>query len=165
MCTLTRDLVKFDFKGNSVTTITDAKGNPWFVAKEVCGVLGYKDSHDGTKYLDKDELSTCPDNSSGQVRHILIINESGLYTLILRSRKPEAKEFRKWVTSEVLPAIRKTGGYIPVSEGMTDMEILSRAVLIGQRKNHTKPYCLMFCQTRFLERSFDYPTISRGKAR
>jgi len=91
----------------------DEEGNPWFVDKDICRILGFRDTHDGTKYLDSDEVSTCPDNSSGQVRHIKIINEPGLYSLILRSRKPEAKAFKRWVThgseaaDEVLPTIRK----------------------------------------------------------
>lgn len=66
-------------------------------------------------------------------RGVTIINESGLYSLILSSKLPTAKKFKHWVTSEVLPAIRKTGGYIPVNPGMSDMEVLARAVLISKK--------------------------------
>lgn len=72
------------------------KGDPWFVAKDICDVLGYRDTNDGTKYLDPDEIQTCSDQSSGQVRHIKVVSESGMYSLVLRSRKPEARRFKKW---------------------------------------------------------------------
>lgn len=87
-------------------------GEPWFVALDVCRVLEYRDTNDATKYLDVDEVATCPDNSSGQLRHVRIISEAGLYSLILRSRKPEAKTFKRWVTHDVLPSIRRDGGYL-----------------------------------------------------
>jgi prophage antirepressor-like protein len=106
------NMVKFQFKKCFLNVLTGQDGSLWFVAKDVCGVLGYRDTNDGTRYLDSDEVATCPDNSSGQVRNVKIINEPGLYSLILRSRKPEAKKFKRWVTHSVLPAIRKTGGYI-----------------------------------------------------
>ena len=106
--------------------------DPWFVAKDVTDALGFRDANDGTKYLEDDEISTCPDNTSGQVRHIKLINESGLYSLILRSRKPEAKAFKKWVTAEVLPSIRKTGGYIVARPDESPEAILARAVLVAQ---------------------------------
>ena len=125
--------MKFDFKGRTLATITDKKGNPWFIAKDVCGVLGYRDTNDGTKYLDSEEQNTCTDKSSGQVRHIKIINEPGLYSLILRSRKPEAKEFKRWVAHKVLPAIRKTGGYIHGADKMSEKEIMAKALLVAQR--------------------------------
>lgn len=102
----------FYFKGNELTTITDKNGDPWFVAKEVCGVLGITDHIQATRYLDEDEKGLFTKQTLGGSQKVTIINESGLYSLVLRSRKPEAKEFRKWITSEVLPAIRKTGGYI-----------------------------------------------------
>ncbi|MCD8140487.1 MAG: Bro-N domain-containing protein [Planctomycetaceae bacterium] len=74
-------------------------------------ILSYRDTNDATKYLDADEVASYPDKSSGQVRHLVLVSEAGLYSLILRSRKPEAKAFKRWVTHEVLPAIRRTGGF------------------------------------------------------
>ncbi|MCP4594973.1 Bro-N domain-containing protein [Neptuniibacter sp.] len=88
-----------------------ADGNPWFVAKDVCDILEYADPNVALKGLDDDEKLLHQIDGTGQRRKMLIINESGLYTLILRSNKPAAKPFRKWVTAEVLPAIRKTGSY------------------------------------------------------
>lgn len=89
---------------------------PWFVASDVARVLGYRDASNAVRLLDQDEADTHivrirSENGVEQERKVLIVNESGLYALVLKSRKPEAKPFRRWVTSEVLPAIRKTGQY------------------------------------------------------
>jgi len=103
----------FNFNGSDIRTIRDEQGEPWFVAKDVCDVLGFAEAHDAIKYLDEDEQTRITNRGLTTSRNpnVSIINESGLYSLILRSRKPEAKRFKKWVTSEVLPAIRKTGMY------------------------------------------------------
>lgn len=93
--------------------IIDQNGEPWFVLKDVCDVLGIQDARQVEERLENDEklmVSNTTSLSIGQ-RGGWIINESGLYSVILRSDKPEAKRFKKWVTSEVLPAIRKTGSY------------------------------------------------------
>ena len=91
------------------TAIID--GEPWFVAKDVCEVLGITNSRDAVADLEQNELAPVKATSGGQRREMNVVNESGLYALIFKSRKPEAKAFRKWVTSEVLPTIRKTGEY------------------------------------------------------
>jgi len=96
------------------------ENEPWFVAKDIAGILGYRETNDMTKWLDTDEKITLKQGEfdpeqlalSNKIRLLTIINESGLYNAILRSKKPEAKKFRKCVTSEVLPTIRKTGGYV-----------------------------------------------------
>ncbi|WP_018125238.1 BRO-N domain-containing protein [Desulfovibrio oxyclinae] len=97
-------------------------GEPWFVAKDVCEMLG-TETRDIRKVLDVDEVDTIHIGNRGG-RQSLIINESGLYSLILRSRKPEAKRFKKWVTSEVLPSIRKNGGYVSPSATPSQLDIL-----------------------------------------
>ena len=90
----------------------ECNGEPWFVLKDVCDALGIKATKDVVKRLDDDERGLTPiEDSAGRHQETTIINESGLYSVIMRSDKPEAKKFRKWVTSEVLPAIRKTGSY------------------------------------------------------
>jgi prophage antirepressor-like protein len=102
------------FKNNefgAVRVLRDENGEPWFIAKDVCDVLGLADVSMSLKKLDEDEKLIQKLFVSGQYRNVWLINESGLYSLILRSNKPEAKKFRKWVTSEVLPAIRKHGMY------------------------------------------------------
>ena len=86
-------------------------GEPWFCLVDVCRVLDLSSPHKVAERLDRDELTGIKVRSGGQTREMTFINESGLYSVILRSDKPEAKPFRKWVTSEVLPTIRKTGGY------------------------------------------------------
>ena len=104
--------IRKSFVFNSVkirTAIIDDE--PWFVAKDVCEVLGIADHTTATRDLENDEKGTHTMRTLGGNQTVLIVNESGLYALIFKSRKPEAKAFRKWVTSEVLPTIRKTGEY------------------------------------------------------
>lgn len=127
------ELAVFDFNGMGVRVIKDSSGEPWFVAKDVADILGYTDTQAMTRRLDKDEISSCTDKSSGQGRRITIINESGLYNAILGSNKPEAKSFKRWVTHEVLPEIRKTGAYVAAGETESDEEIMARALLAAQR--------------------------------
>ena len=97
---------------NTPVRVYDREGYPWFVAKDVCGVLEITNTADAVKTLEEDESSTIanPDGRNGGGK-TLIISESGLYALIFKSRKPQAREFRRWVTSEVLPQIRRTGSY------------------------------------------------------
>ena len=100
----------------NIRAFADENGEPWFVAADVARVLDYRTASDAIRYLDDDEADTLKqrirsENGVEQERQMLIINESGLYNLVFRSRKPEAKKFRKWVTEEVLPSIRKTGSY------------------------------------------------------
>ena len=106
---------------------------PWFVGKDVAEILGYSNTKDAiAKHVDDEDKLGAQIATSGQNRNMTIINESGLYSLILSSKMPKAKEFKHWVTSEVIPAIRKTGGYIAGSENMTDAEIMAKAVLVAQ---------------------------------
>lgn len=106
------DITPFDFHGQTVRTLTDEHGEPWFSLKDVMGVLGIGNPTETVKTLDSDEFTTTElTDSLGRSQSSFIVNESGLYSLIMRSRKPEARPFRKWVTSEVLPSIRKTGSY------------------------------------------------------
>jgi prophage antirepressor-like protein len=105
-----QNLAVFTFRDNSVQVITiDAE--PWFVAKDLCDVLGVKNSRDALTRLDEDEKGVASTDTLGGNQDVAIVSESGMYALVLSSRKPEAKPFRKWITSEVLPAIRKHGKY------------------------------------------------------
>ena len=103
-------LQTFDFKSTPVRAL-DRAGQPWFVAADVCRALDISNHRDAVQALDDDEKGVANADTLGGVQKTQIISESGLYALIFKSRKPEAKAFRKWVTSEVLPAIRRTGGY------------------------------------------------------
>lgn len=108
-------------------------GEPWFVGKDVAEILGYSNTKDAiAKHVDDEDKLGAQIATSGQNRNMTIINESGLYSLILSSKMPKAKEFKRWVTAEVLPAIRKTGGYIAGSEKMSDAELMAKAVLVAQ---------------------------------
>lgn len=98
----------FEYGANQIRTV-DREGEPWFVLKDVCGVLGLKNPTMIVNRLDEDERAKFDLGRQGEVN---VINESGLYHVILRSDKPEAGPFRKWVTSEVLPSIRKHGAYM-----------------------------------------------------
>lgn len=112
-------------------------GEPWFVGKDVAEALGYGKgkslANAVANHVDAEDKGVTEMMTPGGAQKMTIINESGLYSLILSSKLPTAKKFKHWVTSEVLPAIRKTGGYIPVNPGMSDMEVLARAVLISQK--------------------------------
>lgn len=98
------------------------KGEPYFVAKDVCDVLGLTNSRKSLSALDLDEKGVTISDTLGGKQEMATVNESGLYSLIFQSRKPEAKQFRKWVTSEVLPAIRRQGFYIHPSAQLTTAE-------------------------------------------
>lgn len=103
-------VVSFNFVARSVRIVM-IDDCPWFVAADVCAVLEYRMASDMTRFLDDDEKGTHIMRTPGGDQEATIINESGLYAAILKSRKPEAKKFKKWVTSEVLPALRRTGHY------------------------------------------------------
>ena len=101
---------EFRFDESSVRAVIK-DGDPWFVAKDVCDILELGDPSKTVERLDPDEVGTNSIRTTAGTREMLTVNESGVYSLVFTSRKPEAKRFRKWVTSEVLPEIRKTGGY------------------------------------------------------
>lgn len=149
---MNNEMQRFDFKGASLRTLTDEAGEPWFVAKDACDILGIDTNH-LREALDDDEITNLRNsevwNQPG--RAPLIISEPGLYKLIMRSRKPEAKEFQRWVTHEVLPQIRRTGGYIPTSDADDDMTILAKAVMIGQRTMEEQKRRIQAQQTRIDE--------------
>ena len=131
---MNNEIQQFDFKGASLRTLTDEAGEPWFVLKDCMSILDLGNPTETVKMFDEDEFSTAEViDSIGRRQQAYIISEPGLYRLVMRSRKPEAKEFQRWVTHEVLPAIRKTGGYIPTSESDSDEDIMARAVLVAQK--------------------------------
>lgn len=113
--------------------VVERGGEPWFIGKDVAEILGYSNTPKAIRdHVDDEDKLAERIVLSGQNREVAIINESGLYSLILSSKMPKAKEFKRWVTSEVLPAIRKTGGYIAGSEKMSDAELMAKAVLVAQ---------------------------------
>lgn len=147
---MSNEIQRFEFKGAALRTLTDENGEPWFVAKDVCDVLELSNVGQALARLDDDEKSsiTLNDGTPGNPNKA-IVSESGLYALVLASRKPEAHEFKRWVTHEVLPQIRKTGGYIPTTDD--DMTILAKAVMIGQRTMEAQKQRIAEQQTRIVE--------------
>lgn len=149
---MNNEIQRFDFKGAALRTLTDKAGEPWFVAKDVCDILGLENSRKATAELDSDEKNTVTisDGIAGNPNKT-IISEPGLYRLVMKSRKSEAKEFQRWVTHEVLPQIRRTGGYIPTTDADDDMTILAKAVMIGQRTMEAQKRKIAEQQTRIVE--------------
>jgi anti-repressor protein len=103
-------LTVFGYADTQVRTVV-RDGEPWFVAADVCSVLDIRNNRDALASLDDDEKGVATTDTLGGAQQMAVINEPGLYSLILRSRKPEAKAFKRWITHEVIPAIRKTGRY------------------------------------------------------
>lgn len=122
------EIQTFNFNNATLRTLTDENGDPWFVAKDVCDILGLENSRKATAELDPDEKNTVTisDGIPGNPNKT-IISEPGLYALIMRSRKPEAHEFKRWVTHEVLPTIRKHGAYMTqqtIDKALTNPDFL-----------------------------------------
>lgn len=112
-------------------------GEPWFVGKDVAELLGYaKPQNAIAAHVDDEDKTLAPiqGGCSTGTQNTIIINESGLYSLILSSKLPTAREFKRWVTSEVLPSIRKTGGYITGQEELSDADLMAKALLVAQRQ-------------------------------
>lgn len=119
------ELQVFGFEGKDVRTFI-IDGEPWWALKDVCDVLEISNVSDTAMRLDDDEKLNRSDLSSLGQRGGWIINESGIYTLVLRSDKPDAKRFKKWLTSEVIPSIRKNGGYLSPTIDFSDPDNIQR---------------------------------------
>lgn len=124
----------FKYEESKLVRTMNVSGEPWFVLKDVCDVLGLSTPARVAERLDSDEVSQAHlIDSMGRSQEMTIISESSLYNVILRSDKPEAKPFRKWVTSVVLPSIRKNGGYIAGQEELSPQELMAKALLVAQK--------------------------------
>jgi len=130
-----QQLVPFDFEGSQVRVVTDAQGEPWFVAADVLSTISL--DRKALERLDDDEKGVNSIHTPGGTQEMTTVNEPGLYALVLGSRKPEAKRFKRWVTHEVLPAIRKTGSYAvsamaalpaPTQDRVTSLLLIGEAV-------------------------------------
>lgn len=133
---MTNEITTLQFNSDQfgqLRAVKDENGEPWFVAKDVCDALGIANNRDAIKALDDDEKNTVviSDGIQGNPNKT-IVSEPGFYKLVLKSRKPEAKAFQRWVTHEVLPSIRKKGGYIAAAADETPEQIMARAVLLAQ---------------------------------
>jgi prophage antirepressor-like protein len=118
-------IIPFNYKAKTVRVIQDENGDLWWVAKDVCKILGLEDTHKAVQRLEEDEKGRKIIPTLGGDQEMLVINEPGLYSLMLRSNKPEAKQFKKWVTHDVLPTIRKSGKY--EIQGMSELDLIIRS--------------------------------------
>ena len=150
------DLQIFTYEGTPLRTVEREDGL-WWVLKDVCGILGITDHKQVKKRLDDDETGVCqvpPPTGGGQTQNMIVINEPGLYSVILRSDKPEAKDFKRWVTHEVLPSIRRTGSYaVAPAQPMTPAQLLAAQaqVLVDMERRMEE----MQGQTKALEAKVD----------
>lgn len=121
--------------GNIRTFVEEGKQEPWFVAADVCRALEVKNARDAVARLDDDEKNTVvlTDGNRGNP-NVTVVSEPGLYALVISSRKPEAKEFKRWITHDVIPSIRKSGGYIAGQEDMSDADLIAKALIVAQRQ-------------------------------
>ena len=117
--------------GELRTMIID--GEPWFVAVDVCRALEIRNNRDAMERLDADEKGVALTDTPGGKQEMSIVNEPGLYSLVLGSRKPEAKAFKRWITHDVIPSLRKHGAYIIGQETMTETELIAKALIASHR--------------------------------
>lgn len=149
----------FEFEGNKVRALADGD-EVMFVASDIAKILGYRDAEKLTRTLDDEEKGTRPIGTHGGTQTMTVISEPGLYKAILQRQtgrmevevtREFVKRFQRWVTHEVLPQIRKTGGYIPTSESDSDEDIMARAVLVAQKTIKQKNQQIAEQQTRIVE--------------
>ncbi|HEQ9840383.1 TPA: phage antirepressor KilAC domain-containing protein [Streptococcus pyogenes] len=126
------NLITFENMEFGKLTVMEKDGEFFFIGKEVAEKLGYSNTRDAlVRHVDIDDKADVVFHDGRQRRSMVSINESGLYSLLLSSKLPQAKEFKKWITTEVLPSIRKNGGYIKNQEKMSNEEILANVVLLA----------------------------------
>lgn len=129
------DLTIFENTEFGSIRAVEINGEPWFVGKDVAEALGYSNTRDALdRHVDPEDKNTVvnPDGNRGNP-NMTIINESGLYSLVLSSKLPSAKKFKRWVTSEVIPSIRKHGGYIAGQNDLSSEELMAKALIVAQQ--------------------------------
>lgn len=157
--TMNNQIQPFEFEGNKVRALADGD-EVMFVASDIAKILGYRDAANLTRNLDGDERDTHEVSTPSGTQNMTVLTESGLYRAILnretayvKNEEAQAfvKRFQRWVTHEVLPSIRKTGGYIPTSESDSDEDIMARAVLVAQKTIKQKNQQIASQQSRIVE--------------
>ena len=156
---MNNEIQPFEFEGNKVRALADGD-EVMFVASDIAKILGYRDAANLTRNLDGDERGTHEVSTPSGTQNMTVLTESGLYRAILnretayvKNEEAQAfvKRFQRWVTHEVLPQIRKTGGYIPATDADDDMTILAKAVMIGQRTMEEQKRRIAEQQSRIVE--------------
>lgn len=126
------NLISKAFEGHNIRIVTDEQGEPWFVAKDVAVALGYRDAANMTRNLKEHQQGTQNVSTPGGAQKMAVLNEPGLYRVVLKSRIESAERFQDWVTDDVLPSIRKNGGYIAGQEQDTPELIMAKALIVAQ---------------------------------
>lgn len=139
--------------------VISIEDEPWLVGKDVAQALGYTDTDQALRrHVDDEDKLTRNFDGSGQNRGMTIINESGLYSLVLSSKLPTVRKFRRWVTSEVLPSIRKTGGYIQGQQELSPEELMAKALLVAHKtlEDREKRIADLSSQNEIMKPKADY---------
>ena len=139
--------------------VISIEDEPWLVGKDVAAALGYTDTDQALRrHVDDEDKLTRNFDGSGKNRGMTIINESGLYSLVLSSKLPTARKFRRWVTSEVLPSIRKTGGYIQGQQELSPEELMAKALLVAHKtlEDREKRIADLSSQNEIMKPKADY---------
>lgn len=132
---MTNAIVPFSFESGAIRTVTDDRGDVWFVAADVCKVLGLPNVSQAVSRLDTDERDNITTNDViGRTSDVVIINEAGVYRLIFTSRKEAAERFKRWLAHEVLPSIRKTGGYAVKPMTTAELSLMHAQMLVDHER-------------------------------
>lgn len=132
---MTGNILAFENAEFGIIRTQNIDGNLWFVGKDVANALGYSNPRKALiDHVDEEDKGVTKCDTLGGTQELTIINESGLYSLIFSSKLESAKRFKRWVTSTVLPSIRKTGGYLAGQEQLTNKEIMARALILAQKQ-------------------------------
>lgn len=132
---MTGNILAFENAEFGIIRTQSIDGNPWFVGKDVANALGYSNPRKALiDHVDEEDKGVTKCDTLGGTQELTIINESGLYSLIFSSKLESAKRFKRWVTSTVLPSIRRTGGYLAGQEQLTNKEIMARALILAQKQ-------------------------------
>ena len=155
------EMIIFENEQFGAVRVIEQDGEPWFVAAGVCRALELEDVNKAISRLDDDEGARIeiphPQNPEKRMM-VNAVNEPGLYSLVLGSRKPEAKVFKRWITHDVIPAIRKTGGYIHGADSMTPDELMAKALLVAQKtiENQKLRLSTLTVQNQIMKPKADY---------
>jgi prophage antirepressor-like protein len=160
------EILPFNYKNINIRTILDKKGKIWFVAKDLADILEIKNISDAISDFYDDEKDIVLNDTLGGKQTMLVLSESGLYSLLMRSRKPIAKPFQKWVTREVLPSIRKTGSYSLQNSTEPDLEqIRKRTELIEFSERQFSSFEKIFLKIGISEKNELAITSNRAVAK
>jgi len=127
-------ITPYDFAGKTVRILIDDKGDPWWVAFEVCCVLGHPNTSQVTSALYDDEKGLQKMDTPGGKQELLMVNEAGLYSIIINSHKKRAKKFKRWITHDILPTIRKTGSYSLKNKPQNEIEWIEYSLKLAKEK-------------------------------